>query len=143
MRFGRDLDMSDESSSSDSDNITLDSELQADEMRYDGFRRDVPELKKHVRRLSLGGCIRSSIKAMREKGRCVTTNWACRDKKKAMRRRPKLEKKLSSRRCLLHTEEQTYDRSHVLSGAQSQRRQLQSLVGIDEDGFMVPYDASP
>ena len=143
VRFGRDMDSSDESSSSDSDNITLDSELQADEMRYDGFRRDVPELKKHVRRLSLGGCIRSSIKAMREKGRCVTTHWPCRDKKNAMRRRPKFEKKLSSRRCLLHTEEQTYDRSHVLSGTQSQRRQLQSLVGIDEDGFMVTYGASP
>jgi hypothetical protein len=143
VRFGGDLDLSDDQSSSDdSDDITLDSELQADELRYDGFRRHVPEMKKDTRRRSLSGCIRSSINAIKIKSRCVGY-WTCRDKKQAMKRRPKLEKRLSSRKCLLHTEEETYDRSHVLSGSkQDQRRQSQRLSGIDEDGFMVAYESN-
>ena len=135
VRFGSMMDWSDDSSSSVADDVTLDSELQADDRRYDGFRRVVPKIKKRQR--SIGGCIRSSIKAMRERGLCVTSAWGCCDKKEAMKRRPSLEKELSSRRCLLHLEEATYDRSHVLSDTPYQRRETQSLVDIDEDGFMV------
>lgn len=99
--------------SDESDDITLDPELKADEAMLEGGRkRDVPAInanwqRKDRRKRRFGSRIRKSVR-----------NWAWRPKRSASsppgKTKREADEQIDTQRCLLHAEESTYDRTHVL-----------------------------
>lgn len=106
-----------------SDEITLDSELVDDEFHFGDYRPNVPTVNefwmRKVPKGSLTRRIAKSFKDMRSKGQSVTVHWPSKrsaSKEHSRFSTPKLERRMSSRRCLLHySDEGTFDRRHVLS----------------------------
>eukprot|EP00541_Cyclophora_tenuis_P017527 CAMPEP_0116575116 /NCGR_PEP_ID=MMETSP0397-20121206/19775_1 /TAXON_ID=216820 /ORGANISM="Cyclophora tenuis, Strain ECT3854" /LENGTH=330 /DNA_ID=CAMNT_0004103965 /DNA_START=204 /DNA_END=1193 /DNA_ORIENTATION=- len=109
--------------SEDSDDITLDPELKADEERLEGGRkRDVPAVndvwrRKDRRKQPFGSRLRNSIR-----------KWTWTTKKSSVP--PPLQRapRIDDQRCLLHAEEDTYDRTHVLDSNLAKR---DDGVGVD------------
>uniref|UniRef100_A0A7S1UXF4 Uncharacterized protein n=1 Tax=Grammatophora oceanica TaxID=210454 RepID=A0A7S1UXF4_9STRA len=122
------------------DEITLDSHLVRDEMRFgNGQHSGVPAVKQNAgRRRSFGSRIRSSINAFR----CRGDNWPCRPKNRysasrrptvtSTSRKPRLEKKLSSRRCLLYADAEEDGFDQALIGYDDTEIGRAGLSGIDE-----------
>jgi hypothetical protein len=106
-------------SSVSSGEITLDAELAIDELRFDDHHRKVPAVNeawtRNVPKGSLTRRIAKSFRQMRSKRQSAASKRlpCCPTFEK-----PDLERRMSSRRCLLHySDDGTFDRRHVLSGS--------------------------
>lgn len=121
----------DECSSSSSDEVTIDSDLHRDAQT--DAKKPVPHVSRRYdtggKKKRFGGPLKRSIKAMRERGKCVTNSWFCesankrygdisKQSKRLEQQHSKQLEKLASQECLLHSEGGPYDRSQVLEPAQ-------------------------
>jgi len=143
VRFNESPDSSgpDDHSSSSSEDVTLDSDLHRDAQT--DAKKPVPTINRRYgsggKKNLLGGRLKKSIKAIRHRGKCVTDSWFCESANKRYgdisKQSKRLEKqqsqqleKLASQECLLHVEDDPYDRTHVLEPTR---------LTIDDTGFVI------
>jgi hypothetical protein len=142
VRFNESPDSSSEpdDASSSSEEVTIDSDLHRDAQT--DAKKPVPHVSRRYgkggRKKRLGGRLKQSLKAVRNKGKCVTNSWFCesahqrygdisKQSKKLEEHSQRLEM-LASQECLLHAEDDPYDRTHVLEPTR---------LSIDDTGFVI------
>jgi hypothetical protein len=146
VRFNEGPDSSDldEYSSSSSEEVTIDLDLHRDAQT--DAKKPVPHVSRRYgsggKKQRLGGRLKRSIKAVCDRGKCVTNSWFCESANKRYGDISKQSKRLeqhhstqlekrASQECLLHSEDDPYDRSHVLEP---------NRITIDETGFVCEND---